>query len=151
MKVRYLAFVLLVSALSCATVWGQATAQINGTVSDSTGALIPGAEVTATQTATGIARTTVTNERGAYILPTCRLARIGSKRLFRDSGHLFVNATRSVNAVLEVGQVSETVEVQSDAVMVETRATGVGEVINNTQILELPLVGRETQDLIASP
>ena len=49
---------------------------------------------------------------------------------------------------MEVGQITESVEVKADAVMVETRATGVGQVINNTQILELPLVGRATQDLI---
>ena len=57
MKAKHLLFVLLVFGLSSAALWGQATAQINGTVSDATGAFIPGVEVTATQTATGIART----------------------------------------------------------------------------------------------
>src|SRR5262245_58402354 len=156
MKVRYLLCALFVCTLSCATVWGQATAQINGTVSDPSGALIPGVEVTATQTATGFRRTAVSNENGAYVLPNLPVGpyrievTLTGFRTFVQTGIILeLNATRVVNAVLEVGQVAETVEVQADATMVETRATGVGEVITNTQILELPLVGRETQHLIA--
>jgi len=61
--------VLLVSAISYASVWPQATAEISGTVRDQTGAVLPGVEVTATQTGTGIARSAITNETGSYILP----------------------------------------------------------------------------------
>jgi hypothetical protein len=156
MKVKYLFSALLGCTIGCTTAWGQATAQINGTVSDATGALIPGVDVTATHTATGISRTTLTNESGTYILPNLPVGpyrmemSLAGFRMFVQTGIILeVNSTRVVNAVLELGQVTETVEVQADAVMVETRATGVGEVITNTQILELPLVGRETQDLIA--
>ena len=46
--------VVLISVLACAAVWAQATAQINGTVKDRSGAVLPGVEITATQTATGI-------------------------------------------------------------------------------------------------
>src|SRR5206468_11043057 len=53
-----------------------------------------------------------------------------------------------VNAVLEVGQVSETVEVEANAALVETRNTGVGQVIDNTRVLELPLNGRQAVELI---
>src|SRR5712691_7831683 len=61
---------LLVSALAGISVWGQgSTAQISGTVKDSTGAVLPGAEVTATQTETGITRNTISNETGSYVLP----------------------------------------------------------------------------------
>jgi hypothetical protein len=60
---------LLVSLLACGSVWAQATAQISGVVQDSTGAVLPGVEVTATQTDTGISRMTVSNETGAYVLP----------------------------------------------------------------------------------
>ena len=55
------------------TIWAQATAQISGTVRDQSGAVLPGAEVTATQTETGAARTTVTNETGSYALPNLPL------------------------------------------------------------------------------
>ena len=60
---------MLVTVLSCASLWAQATAQISGTVKDQTGAVLPGVEVKATQTDTGIDRTTITNETGSYVLP----------------------------------------------------------------------------------
>ena len=155
MKMRYLLLALLISAFTCATALAQGIGQINGNVTDSAGALIPGVEVTATQTATGISRMTLTNERGAYILSNLPIgpykveAALAGFRTFVQSGiTLEVNANLLVNITLEVGQITESVEVKADALMVETRATGVGQVINNTQILELPLVGRSTQDLI---
>src|SRR5689334_343131 len=55
------------------TAWAQATAQISGVARDQSGAVLPGVQVTATQTATGINRTTVTNETGAYTLPNLPL------------------------------------------------------------------------------
>src|ERR1700752_1056039 len=60
---------VLIGALACSSVWAQATAQISGTVRDQSGAVLPGVEVTATQTETGGARSTVTNETGYYSLP----------------------------------------------------------------------------------
>src|SRR5260370_19934494 len=59
----------LFSCAVCTVVWGQSTAQVSGTVKDQSGAVLPGVEVTATQTATGLARSTVTNETGSYALP----------------------------------------------------------------------------------
>src|SRR5690349_1258605 len=59
---------VLICAFLSADGWAQATAQISGTVRDQSGAVLPGVEVTATQTATGIARNTVTNETGSYVL-----------------------------------------------------------------------------------
>src|SRR3954452_25406468 len=59
---------LLIGCLTCASVWAQATAQISGTVKDQTGAVLPGDEVTATQTETGVARMAITNETGSYVL-----------------------------------------------------------------------------------
>src|SRR5207249_8448889 len=62
--------VSLTLAFTCATVWAQGTAQISGTVMDPSGARLPGAEVTATQTATGATRSVVSNETGSYVLPS---------------------------------------------------------------------------------
>src|SRR5262245_49284593 len=61
---------LFISLLASGVVWGQAgaTAQVSGTVKDQTGAVLPGAEVTLTQTETGLARNAVTNETGSYTL-----------------------------------------------------------------------------------
>ena len=71
--------IALVAAFACSTVLGQGTAQISGRVTDATGALIPGADVQATQTDTGLTRNTVTNETGAYALPSLPRVRIGWK------------------------------------------------------------------------
>jgi Carboxypeptidase regulatory-like domain len=62
--VIFLCVGLLVSAMTCGSVWAQGTAQISGTVKDQSGAVLPGVEVTATQTDTGISRMTVSNETG---------------------------------------------------------------------------------------
>ena len=55
--------------LTCDAVLGQSTAQVSGAVKDQTGAVLPGTEVTMTQTETGLKRTTVTDETGSYSLP----------------------------------------------------------------------------------
>src|SRR5438874_6199805 len=124
---------LFVIALTSGEVWAQATAQISGTVKDQSGAVLPGVEVTATQTETGAARTTVTNETGSYALPNLPLgpyrleAGLPGFRSFLQSGIILqVNSSPAINPVLEVGQVSEQVEVQANAAMVETRNAGVG-------------------------
>src|SRR5262245_5249146 len=61
-------FLSLVLILSCGHIWAQATAQISGTAKDQSGAVLPGVEITATQTETGVARMAVTNETGSYVL-----------------------------------------------------------------------------------
>jgi hypothetical protein len=142
--------------LSCTAVFGQGgTAQISGTVSDRSGAVLPGVQITATQSETGAVRTGITNETGSYVLPNLPIgpykleASLPGFRTFVQSGIVLqVNGSVVINPSLEVGQVSETVEVQANALMVETRATGVGQVIDNAQILELPLVGRQVTDLV---
>jgi hypothetical protein len=141
---------------SCLAVYAQGTAQISGTVKDQSGAVLPGVEVSATQTDTGIARTTLTNETGSYVLPNLAIgpyrleAALAGFRTFVQSGIVLqVNANPVINPTLEVGQVSEQVEVQANAALVETRSSGVGQVIENQRILDLPLNGRNVTDLIA--
>ncbi len=146
---------LLISVFACSNVWAQATAQISGTVRDQTGAVLPGVEVTATHIDTGIARTTVTNETGSYVLPSLAIgpyrleAGLPGFRTFVQTGIVLqVNSNPAINPILEVGQVTEQVEVQANAALVETRTSGVGQVIENQRILELPLNGRNVTDLI---
>src|SRR5213593_4247023 len=112
---------LLGSAITCANGWAQATAQMSGTVRDSSGAVLPGVEVMATQTDTGIIRSTVTNEAGSYILPNLAVgpyrleAGLPGFRSFVQTGIVLqVNGDVVINPVLEVGQVSESVEVQAN-------------------------------------
>jgi len=146
---------LMVSALTCVNVWAQATAQISGTVRDESAAVLPGVEVTVTQTETGISRSAVTNETGTYVLPNLPLGpyRLGAVlpgfRTFAQTGIVLqVNSNPTINIILQVGQVTEQIEVQANATQVETRTTAVGQVIENARILELPLNGRQVTDLI---
>src|SRR5262245_42643749 len=113
---------LLIGVVACASAWAQATAQISGTVRDQTGAVLPGVEVTATQTDTGIARSTVTNETGSWVLPNLATgpyrveAALPGFRTFVQTGIVLqVNSTPVINPILEVGQVSEQVEVKANA------------------------------------
>src|SRR5713226_3350521 len=146
---------VLVLGGTSSNLWAQATAQITGTVHDQSGAVLPGVEVTATQTETGIARTAVTNETGSYVLSNLALgpyrleAALTGFRTFVQTGIVLqVNSSPVINPTLQVGQVTEQVEVQANAALVETRNTAVGAVMESQRILELPLQGRQVTDLI---
>jgi hypothetical protein len=148
-------YIVLWMAIPCAPVWAQATAQISGSVQDQSGAVLPGVEVTATQTETGISRMTVTNETGYYVLPNLPLgpyrleAGLPGFRTFVQTGIVLqVNSNPTINLALQVGQVSEQVEVEANAGLVETRTLSVGQVMETSRIVELPLNGRNAQELL---
>ncbi len=152
---KALCLAFLLSVLACSTVWAQATAQISGSVKDQSGAVLPGAEVTATQTETGIARNTISNETGAYVLSNLPLGpyrlevSLPGFRTFVQTGIVLqVNSSPVINATLEVGQRTEQIEIQANAALVETRSIGVGQVMEQQRILELPLNGRNVTELI---
>src|SRR5436189_5856893 len=154
---RWVFCALFLCLVTSGLLWGQAgaTAQISGTVKDQSGAVLPGAEVTLTQTETGLTRNAVTNETGSYTLTNLPIgpyrleASLPGFRTYVQNGIVLqVNSNPVINATLEVGQVSETVEVQANAALVETRNTAVGQVIENQRILELPLNGRQVTDLV---
>src|SRR5438046_6330077 len=124
------AFIFL--CLAWTAIWAQSTAQLSGTVRDQSGAVLPGVEVKATQTPTGLERTVLSNETGSYVLPNLPIgpykleASLGGFRTLSQTGIvLHVGANPEINISLEVGQVSETIEVQADAALVETRTTGI--------------------------
>jgi hypothetical protein len=134
---------------------GGSVAQISGTVKDQTGAVLPGVEITVTQADTSATRMTVTNETGSYAIPNLPVgpykleASLPGFVTFVQTGIVLqVNSNPAINIVLQVGQVSQTLEIQADVAMVETRSTGVGQVIDNQRVLEMPLNGRHLTDLI---
>src|SRR5437867_89493 len=146
----------LVIVITTASAWAQATAQISGSVRDQSGAVLPGVEITATQTDTGVSRMTITNETGLYLLSNLPLgpyrlqaALPGVKANVQTGILLQVNSSPLINIVLDVGQVSEAIEVQANAVTVEMRNLAVGQVIDNQRIIDLPLNGRDVTDLIS--
>jgi hypothetical protein len=149
------AVLLAVVLLLRANAWAQSTAQISGGVTDATGAILPGVELTVTQTETGANRSAVTNETGSYVLPNLPIgpyrleASLPGFRTYVQTGIILqVGSNPVINVRLEVGQVSETIEVQANAAMVETRTTGISQIIDNTRVLELPLNGRQVTELV---
>src|SRR5438552_9055772 len=140
---------LFVSTMISVTGWAQSTATISGSVKDTTGAVLPGVEVKVMQTETSVSRTTVTNETGSYVLPNLPLgpyrleAALPGFRTFVQTGiTLQVGSSPTVDILLQIGQVSEQVEVEANAALVETRTSSIGQVVENERILELPLNGR---------
>jgi len=153
--VKTLTKLLAICAVCCGLVYGQAVSQISGTVKDETGALVPGVQVTATQTATGFKRTAQTDEGGGYLLINLPLGpyrldatKMGFRTYVQTGIELQVSSTPEIAITLGVGQVSESVQVEANASQIETRSVGVGTVIENQRILELPLNGRQPTDLI---
>jgi len=146
---------LLILTLGCTIALAQSTASISGSVKDTSGAVLPGVEVTVTQTETGLKRSAVTNETGSYTLTNLPIgpyrfeASLPGFRTYAQTGIVLqVNDNPLINAVLEVGQVTETVEVQANAALVETRSTTITQVIDNQRVLELPLNGRQVTELV---
>lgn len=141
--------------LACSAVFGQAVSQISGTAKDQSGAVVPGVEITATQTDTGIKRTAVTDQTGAYTLPNLPLGRYrldaakpGFRSYVQTGIVLEVGTSPDIPIPMGVGQVSESVQVEANASQVEMREVGVGNVIETQQILDLPLNGRDATNLI---
>ena len=145
----------LILLLTAGAAWAQATAQLSGTVRDESGAVLPGVTVTVTQTDTGLVRTAVSDETGGYLLtnlPTgpyrLEVALQGFKTYVQTGIVLQVGGTPTVNAVLAVGALEESVTVDAAAPLVDVRSAGISTVVYNEDILELPLQGRQVTDLI---
>ncbi|MEQ1884872.1 MAG: carboxypeptidase-like regulatory domain-containing protein [Bryobacteraceae bacterium] len=140
---------------ACAAAWAQTTAQVHGIVQDATGAAVPGADVKATQTATGATRSITTGADGGYVLTNLpvgpyrlEVTKMGFTTYIQEGITLQVNADPLIDVSLKVGAQSEQVTVEANAALVETRSQGVGQVVENQRILELPLNGRQVTDLI---
>ena len=143
--------------LTAGLAWAQAgaTAQINGTVRDTSGAVLPGVDVTVTQTETNFTRSAVTDAEGNYLFSNLPLgpyrlqASLSGFRTFQRTGIVLqVNANPTIVVEMAVGEIAETVSVEAATPLVETRSPSVGQVIENDRIEELPLNGRNATDLI---
>jgi hypothetical protein len=147
---------ILLLLLTAAPVFAQlATAELNGRVADESGAVLPGATVTVTQTATGLVRTVVTDSSGAYLisnLPTgpyrLEVALQGFRSYVQTGIVLQVGATPTINATLALGTLEEAVTVEAAAPLVDVRSAGISNVVEQQRIVELPLQGRQVTDLL---
>src|SRR5260370_1860134 len=131
------------------------TGTIAGSVTDSSGSPVAGAKVTATNVQTNVARSANTAQDGSYSLPFLPIGtyRIdidvsGFKKFEQTGVVLEVNRNPKVDAVLQVGAVTETVEVKSDAPMVEATVPALGQTVNSQDIEALPLVNRDVYSLL---
>ena len=151
--VRAFVLAVLTAALG-SNLFAQSTATLGGTVTDATGAVVANAKVVATNQATGVETATQTDSAGAYLLPSLP---IGTYRIqINASGFqssiisnlkLEVATALTQNIQLKVGQAAEKIEIVADAALVDTTTTGVGQVINDKVVQEIPLNGRHFTDL----
>jgi carboxypeptidase family protein len=147
---------LAMTLLACRSTFAGVTASISGTVKDATGAAVVGAKVTATNTETGIASSQSTNGQGYYSFQSLPLGHYDIEvqqtgfKAYRQTGLVVdVNAALVVDVTLQVGQLTEKVEVTSNALHVETANTQMGEVIEGQRMTAVPLVTRSYTDLLA--
>jgi hypothetical protein len=137
--------------------WAQAgTAGLTGTVKDTQGAVLPGATITATNPATGAARTTVSNETGIYNLPglppgnyTLKVELSGFRPYVRENVILQVDITTRTDAELAVGGVAETVMVTEATPIINTVDASVGQTMNQETISRLPVEARNVVHLLS--
>jgi len=150
-----LSAILLV--LTSAGAWAQATTTSNiaGNVQDATGGAVPGAQVKATQTETGLFREGTSSADGGFQLTnlpvgpyTLQVTKEGFSTYQQSGIVLQVNSNPTINVSLKVGGVSDRVEVQASAALLETQSTAVGNVVDNQRVVDLPLNGRNPQDLL---
>ena len=147
---RLLGVVILLAAW-VATGRAQTQGGINGRVTDSSGAVVPGATVTVTNTATNGTRNTTTNAEGLYTFPDVppglyglKVELQGFKTAEIRSFKVDVQQTVRVDVPLQVGALNETVTVVAQSILLNTQSTTLGTVIDNKVVTELPLNGRHT-------
>ncbi len=151
--VFFLGFCLALAALPGAA--QRVTSDVLGTVTDTSGAVIAAATVTATNIETGLVRTTTTDKSGNYRIPglapgsyEVRVEQAGFKTAVRKGITLLVNQQAVVDVVMDVGDVQETVIVSGATPMIETTTSHMSNVVTEEVLTELPLNGRDLFQLV---
>ncbi|HWP84755.1 MAG TPA: carboxypeptidase regulatory-like domain-containing protein [Terriglobia bacterium] len=144
-------------AILCGTTLTSAqlpTATISGVVRDSSGAVVPGVTVTVTNADTGISRSSETDSRGAYRFPALQVGTYdvraehpGFQTMLQRGLRIAVGEEAVLNFALEVGAVTETVSVTAEAPLVNTTSGTLGSLVTEQTITDLPLDGRNWNDL----
>src|SRR5450432_1682253 len=149
----------LISTVAVAIVCGwqafaQTSAGVKGIVTDSSGAMVPGAEIVVTNLDTGARRQTLTSETGVYDVPLLQPGRYtiaghkqGFKQAMRDGLQLELNQIAQIDFTMVAGELTETVEVQASAPLLESTTSQVGQVIETKAVSDLPLNGRNFAQL----
>ncbi|MBI3681097.1 MAG: carboxypeptidase regulatory-like domain-containing protein [Acidobacteria bacterium] len=153
---RFFLRLLAVSVVSCLPVCAQVTTgTILGVIRDSSGANVAGAQITIMETNKGTMQRYVTDESGTYNAPflvpgtySVAVEKEAFKRQVRSGVILEVDQKARIDFMLEVGQVSETVNVEAIAPLVKSESSELGEVIGERAVRELPLNGRNFAQLV---
>ncbi len=151
--------VLTLCVLTGSLVYGQTSqGSISGTITDTSGAVVAGATITARNTATGATSQTTSSNAGSYSLPNLNAgtydvtATLPGFKVARQSGVVVqVGTTASQNITLQPGEVTETVTVTAGAPTVEAETSDVGTVVTTKQVLDLPLALGSTVQSMRSP
>jgi hypothetical protein len=129
--------------------------RLAGTVFDTSGGVLPGANVTITNEATNQTQTVVTNERGAFLFPQLSVGTYkvaielqGFKTATYPGVAINVGQEYSITARLEIGQLTETVVVEGGTPLVQTTTPEVSKTVSQAQVLQLPLLNRDMTNLI---
>lgn len=154
--IRFLALGVLVLALGVfAAAQVSSTSSINGTVKDNTGGVVPGAEITATNTQTAVAFKGLTDDNGSYNIPALpigtykiEVAVPGFKTAVVEKVILESAIPATANVTLQVGEISEQVTVSAGSEVVQTTSTNIATTISGRQIIELPFASRDALDLV---
>lgn len=155
MKIRNMVLVLVAALMLPAGASAQTSGgKIVGAVADASGGVMPGVAIVVRNLATGITREVVTNARGQYEVPGLQPGQYqveatleGFRRYSRGPITVQVSAETRVDATLEVGELSEVVQVEAAGIVVQTTTSALGKVVEERQILELPLSGRNFTSL----
>ncbi|MDX2180780.1 MAG: carboxypeptidase regulatory-like domain-containing protein [Bryobacteraceae bacterium] len=140
----------LLIAIAAPGAWAQvSSATLSGSVTDPSGAAVPGARIEARNVRTNVDYRTVANSEGLYVLPnlpggqyTVRVENQGFRSETRSGIELAVDQRSRVDFVLQLGSVNESVQVAGQATQVDVESSSVGQVIENKRVVELPLNGR---------
>jgi hypothetical protein len=147
---------LVIPVLSVSMLWASVSGSISGTVKDPAGNVIVNAEVKVRETSTGISHTAHSDHKGYYTFPVLPVGHYvldveatGFGTYERKNIALDTNAALTLDAVLQVGAVSENVTVTDNTLHVETISTQLGQVITGRQMTAVPLDGRSYTDLLS--
>lgn len=151
-RLSALYFVCLIFA---ANLHGQATGTILGIVQDTSGAVVPEAVITATQTQTGLSRTVSSSAEGTFILPrlpagsyTLQAEHAGFRTYRNPDVTLQVDQSVTLSIQLTIGQASEAVTVEGSATLLQTNSATLSQVVEGRRIQDMPLNGRNVLQLI---
>ena len=151
---RSIIFAAMSLLAATALVQGQGVSTISGSVTDPSGAVVPGARIVATEVDTSLTRETASSPNGYYTLSGLRPTRYnlsasaaGFRQVSQTGLLVAANDTITINLKLEVGTASETVNVEANAVQVDTTSSTIRQVVDSARMIELPLNGRNAAQL----